>query len=175
MRVQTPTLLSSSNLNHQNSSNFRNVVFRIPHVGHSPRRQWFWFSPATRTSPIPPQPERHLSTEIGISKTFLVTIMLLFYYKKLKLNSVASVRERKIPAERPSLVGEVIVNFCGKRVPRGQRDGFLRPYSRFSRQEPLLFYQVAPQLYSRGWADPVPDPLLFYLVVPEIETGPPDL
>jgi hypothetical protein len=35
-------------------------------------------------------------------------------------------------------------------VPRGQRDGSLRPYSRFSRQEPLLFYQVAPQLYSRG-------------------------
>jgi hypothetical protein len=26
----------------------------------------------------------------------------------------------------------------------------LRLYSRFSRQEPLLFYQVAPQLYSRG-------------------------
>jgi hypothetical protein len=24
-------------------------------------------------------------------------------------------------------------------------------YSQFSRQEPLLFYQVAPQLYSRGW------------------------
>jgi hypothetical protein len=33
-------------------------------------------------------------------------------------------------------------------MPRGQRDGSLRPYSRFSRQEPLLFYQVAPQLYS---------------------------
>jgi hypothetical protein len=32
----------------------------------------------------------------------------------------------------------------------GQRDGSLWPYSRFSRQEPLLFYQVAPQLYSRG-------------------------
>jgi hypothetical protein len=32
----------------------------------------------------------------------------------------------------------------------GQRDGSLRPYSRFSRQVPLLFYQVAPQLYSRG-------------------------
>jgi hypothetical protein len=28
-------------------------------------------------------------------------------------------------------------------VPRGQRDGSLQPYSRFSRQEPLLFYQVA--------------------------------
>jgi hypothetical protein len=43
-------------------------------------------------------------------------------------------------------------------VPRGQRDGSLRQYSRFSRQEPLLFYQVAPRLYSRGWVDPVPDP-----------------
>jgi hypothetical protein len=30
-----------------------------------------------------------------------------------------------------------------------------------SRQEPLLFYQVAPQLYSRGWVDPVKDPLPF--------------
>jgi hypothetical protein len=47
------------------------------------------------------------------------------------------------------------------------------PYGR--RQEPLLFNQVAPQLYSRGWVEPVPDPLLFFLVVPEIEPGPPDL
>jgi hypothetical protein len=52
--------------------------------------------------------------------------------------------------ERPPLVGEAIANFCGYRVTRGERDGTLRPYSRFSRQEPLLFYQVAPQLYSRG-------------------------
>jgi hypothetical protein len=48
-------------------------------------------------------------------------------------------------------------------------------FSRFSRQESLLFYQVFPQLYSRGWVDPVPDPLLFFLVVPGIEPGPPDL
>jgi hypothetical protein len=54
-------------------------------------------------------------------------------------------------------------------------DGTLRPYSRFSMQEPLLFYQVAPQMYSRDWVDPVPDPLLFFLVVPVIDTGPPDL
>jgi hypothetical protein len=60
------------------------------------------------------------------------------------------VRERTIPTERPPLVGEVIANFCGERVPRGQRDGSLRPYSQISRQEPLLFYQVVPQLYSRG-------------------------
>jgi hypothetical protein len=35
-------------------------------------------------------------------------------------------------------------------------------FSRFSRQEPLFFYQVAPQLCSRGWVEPVPDPLLFF-------------
>jgi hypothetical protein len=58
------------------------------------------------------------------------------------------VRERTIPTERPPLVGEVIGNFCGYVVPRGQRDGSPRPYSRISRQKPLLFYQVAPQLYS---------------------------
>jgi hypothetical protein len=34
----------------------------------------------------------------------------------------------------------------------------LRPYSRFSRQESLLFYQVAPQL------DPVPNPLIFFIM-----------
>jgi hypothetical protein len=32
---------------------------------------------------------------------------------KLKLNPVALVRERTIPTERPSLVGEVSANFCG--------------------------------------------------------------
>jgi hypothetical protein len=77
-------------------------------------------------------------------------------------NSMVWVRERTIPTEQPPLVGEVTANFCGKRVPRGQRDGSLRPYCQFSRQEPLLFYQVAPQLYPRGWVNPVPDPLLFF-------------
>jgi hypothetical protein len=49
------------------------------------------------------------------------------------------VRERTIPTERQPLVGEVNANFCGQWVPRGQRDGSLRPYSRFYRQEKLLF------------------------------------
>jgi hypothetical protein len=31
----------------------------------------------------------------------------------LKLNSVAVVRKRTIPTERPPLVGEVSANFCG--------------------------------------------------------------
>jgi hypothetical protein len=43
-----------------------------------------------------------------------------------KLNSVAFVRERTIPTERPPLIGEVSVNFCGQRVSRGQRNGFSR-------------------------------------------------
>jgi hypothetical protein len=75
---------------------------------------------------------------------------------------MAWVRERTIPTERPPLVGEVIANFWVLRVSRGQRDGSLRPYSRFSRQDPLLFYQVAPHLYSRGWVDSVREPLLFF-------------
>jgi hypothetical protein len=66
---------------------------------------------------------------------------------------------RAIPTERPPFVGEVCDNFCRKRVPRGRRNGSLLPYSRFSRPEPLIF-QVAPQLYSRGRVDPVPEPLL---------------
>jgi hypothetical protein len=40
-------------------------------------------------------------------------------------NSVAWVRERTIPTERPPLVGEASANFCAYRVPRGQRDGSL--------------------------------------------------
>jgi hypothetical protein len=38
------------------------------------------------------------------------------------------------------------------------------------------FFQVAPQMYSRGWVDPVPDHYLSVnLVVPEIEPEPLDL
>jgi hypothetical protein len=60
------------------------------------------------------------------------------------------VRERTIPTVRPPLVGEVIANFCGYRVPRGQRDGSLRPYSRFSRQESLLTSKVIHQYRNHG-------------------------
>jgi hypothetical protein len=48
------------------------------------------------------------------------------------------------------------------RVPRSQRDRSPWSYSRISRPEPLFFFQIAPQLYSRGWVDPVPDPLCFF-------------
>jgi hypothetical protein len=44
-----------------------------------------------------------------------------------KLNFVALVRKQTIPTERLPLVGEVIANFCGQRVPRGHRNGSSRP------------------------------------------------
>jgi hypothetical protein len=55
------------------------------------------------------------------------------WYLLKQTNSMVWARERTIPTERPPLVGEVIANFWGWKVPRGQRDGSLRPYSRFSR------------------------------------------
>jgi hypothetical protein len=57
-----------------------------------------------------------------------------------KINSVVAwVREWTIPTERPLLVGEVSANVCWYRMPCGQSYGSLRPYSRLSRPEPLLF------------------------------------
>jgi hypothetical protein len=77
-----------------------------------------------------------------------------------KENSVALVRKQTISTERLPHVGEVSATFAdsGCRVvgatdPHGRIFGFL-DRSRY------YFFQVAPQLYSRGWVDPVPDPLL---------------
>jgi hypothetical protein len=71
-------------------------------------------------------------------------------------NSVSLVRERTIPIERPPLVVEVsaecrvvsATDFYGRDL------GFLD-------RRLYFFFQVAHQLYSRGWLYPVPDPLLF--------------
>jgi hypothetical protein len=49
------------------------------------------------------------------------------------------VRERTTPTERSPLVVEVSTKVCGWRVSSGQRDGSLRPCSRISRPELLLF------------------------------------
>jgi hypothetical protein len=46
--------------------------------------------------------------------------------------------ERTISTERPPFVGEVSANFCRYRVPRGQRDGSLRPHSRFYRPDEIV-------------------------------------
>jgi hypothetical protein len=57
-------------------------------------------------------------------------------------SSVALVRERTIPTERPQLVGEVRVNFCGVSASEsyGRNLGFLD-------RSCCFFFQVAPQLY----------------------------
>jgi hypothetical protein len=68
-----------------------------------------------------------------------VSLAILETSEDGKQNSVALVRERTVPIERPLLVGEVSTNFCGWRVSRGQHNGSPRPYSWISRLELLLF------------------------------------
>jgi hypothetical protein len=78
-----------------------------------------------------------------------------------KLNSVAVVRKQTRPTERPPLIGEVSANllrvegvaWSGQPIPTAVNLGFLD-------RSLYFFIQVAPQLSSRGWVDPVPDPLL---------------
>jgi hypothetical protein len=74
-------------------------------------------------------------------------------------NSVALDRKRIIRIERPPLVGEVSAIFVeGRGVVWS---AWRIPYGRnFAFPDRYFFLQVAPQLYSRGWVDHVPDPLL---------------
>jgi hypothetical protein len=81
--------------------------------------------------------------------------------QRKKNNSVALVRKRIIPTQRPPLVGEVSaklvrvegVVWSAQRIPTAVNLGFL-DRSRY------FFIQVAPQLSSRNWVNPVPKPLL---------------
>jgi hypothetical protein len=78
---------------------------------------------------------------------------------KIKLRSLSP--QTNIPTERPLLVGEVSANFCkvesvgwsAQQIPMAVNLGFLD-------RRRYFFIQVAPQLSSRGWVDPVPDTLL---------------
>jgi hypothetical protein len=65
-------------------------------------------------------------------------------------NSVAWVRERTRPTERPRLSAKLVPSVTDS---YGRILGFLDRSRYFS-------FQVAPQLYSRGWVYPVPDALL---------------
>jgi hypothetical protein len=95
-----------------------------------------------------------------LSVTWLIFLLLFPEIQNKQTNSVARVRERTIPTERPPLANEVSANFWGQRVSLGQRDGSLWPYSRFLSRSRSFLFEVAPQLYSRGWVDPVPGPIL---------------
>jgi hypothetical protein len=64
-----------------------------------------------------------LATDSSAVQGVLSTV----WTKKLtKLNSVAVVRKRTIPTERPQLVGEISANLWRKRVLCGQRNEFPR-------------------------------------------------
>jgi hypothetical protein len=73
-----------------------------------------------------------------------------------KLNSLTWVRER------PLLVDGVSANFCGIEGCHVVR--LTDPYGRnldLLERNGYFFFQVAPQLYSWGWVDSVPDSLVF--------------
>jgi hypothetical protein len=76
-----------------------------------------------------------------------------------------------IPTERPPLVSKVSANFL--RIESATWSTWRIPYGRilaFLDRSRYYCFQIAPQLYSRGWLDLVPDPLLFFLVVSENRT-----
>jgi hypothetical protein len=64
---------------------------------------------------------------------YLASRLLLSTAIKRKIITYIIIRERTIPSERLPLAAEVSINFWGYRMPRGQLDGSLRPYSRFSK------------------------------------------
>jgi hypothetical protein len=76
---------------------------------------------------------------------------------------VALISERTIPVEHRRLLAKLVSTFTDRQYfvvsttdLHGRILGFL-DRSRY------LLLQVPPQLYSRGWVDPVPDPLLLRL------------
>jgi hypothetical protein len=79
-------------------------------------------------------------------------------YKQQKTNSVSYVRERTIPTERPPFVGEVSANSFGERgVALSPRRITYDPNLGFLDRSRFFFFQITPQLHSRGCANTVPD------------------
>jgi hypothetical protein len=102
----------------------------------------------------------YLTTK-SIELTLIIYVGCIPENHQKKKDSVACVCDRTIPTERPPLSAELV-------PPLADRGchvvSVMDPYGRilgFLNQSPYFFFQVAPQLYSRGWVNPVPDPLLF--------------
>jgi hypothetical protein len=77
--------------------------------------------------------------------------------KKKKLRGLKSASELYRPSDR---------RLSAKLVPTSVDRGchvvsVTDPYGRFLNRSRYFFFQIAPQLCSRGWVDPAPDPLLF--------------
>jgi hypothetical protein len=69
---------------------------------------------------------------------------------RLGVTSVAFVRKRTIPAERPPLVGEVSANFSGDGVALSAQRILTAVNFGFLDRSCYLSIQVAPELSSRG-------------------------
>jgi hypothetical protein len=95
------------------------------------------------------------------NKTWLTVMFPVLTILKKQTPWSESASELYRPSDR-RLSAKWLPTFAARGCHVVSVTGSLRPYSRFSRQDPLLFYQVSPQLYSRGRMDPVPDPLLFF-------------
>jgi hypothetical protein len=101
------------------------------------------------------------STDLNTPTTPISYKMFLCIYQKniQMCNSVALVRKRIIPTERPPLVSEVKllriedVAWSAQRIPTAVNLGFL-DWSRY------FSTQVAPWLSSQGWVDPMQEQLL---------------
>jgi hypothetical protein len=73
-------------------------------------------------------PSRRTTGEHSGNSDIRVFLLVFSSINKLiKPDSVAVVRKRTIPTERPPLVGEVSANFFGQRVLGGKRNEFPRP------------------------------------------------
>jgi hypothetical protein len=100
--------------------------------------------------------------EVIFSRRLTLLICGKVKYKVKKRNSVAWVRDllyrpsdRRLSAKLVPTFAERVCHVVRVTNPYGRIPGFL-DRSRY------FFFKVAPQLYSRGWVDPVPDPLLLW-------------
>jgi hypothetical protein len=118
------------------------------------------------------KPENHnLNSHNDDSLKTIVWERLCLYERGGGGGTVASVCKRTKPTESyPHSTTKLVKNFSDRGChvvsvtnPYGCILGFLD-------RSHYHFFQVAPQLYLRGWVDPVPDPLLFFKC-PGIEPG----
>jgi hypothetical protein len=99
------------------------------------------------------------TTYFNVNKLCILSTECIYVF--LMINSVALVSKRTISTERPPLVDEVSANFFADRGCRVVST--TDPHGRISvfwTRSRYFSVQVAPQLYSRGCVNPVPDPLL---------------
>jgi hypothetical protein len=82
------------------------------------------------------------------------------FFQLMQTNSAAWVYERTIPTEGPPIVGEGSAKFEDRKCHVISVTDSYCIILEFLDPSRFVFFQVAPQLYSRGWVDPVPEPLL---------------